>query len=213
VTSVKVGDNVCVQPIIYDETCCVCHRGLINCCDQLGLVGLSGWGGGLCEHVVLPASFVKLLPDSVPLEVGALVEPLAVGWHSVQVSPYQDGDCALVLGVGPIGLAVVLALARRKCQKIIVSAKGRKRKDLAKQFGAHHVIDPTTVDVSEVVKRFTNGEGVDIAFDTAGTQIAVDTALKAIKARGTLVNLAVWGERVALDMNDMLFGERGYMSA
>ncbi|KIW60704.1 chlorophyll synthesis pathway protein BchC [Exophiala xenobiotica] len=211
VEHVKPGDRVCVQPTIYDGDCRACKRGLVNCCDQNGFVGLSGWGGGLCEHMVVPASCVKPLPDNISLEVGALIEPLAVGWHAVDISPYKDGDAALVLGGGPIGLAVVQALAGKGCQRIIVSEVSGRRRQFAKQFGAHHVIDPTAVDVVAEVDRLTDGEGADVGFDAAGVQLAVDSAFKAIKARGTLVNIAVWEKRAALQMNDVVFRERAYM--
>ncbi|KIX92880.1 uncharacterized protein Z520_11356 [Fonsecaea multimorphosa CBS 102226] len=211
VKNVKPGDRVCVQPTIYDGSCRACKRGLVNCCDKNGFVGLSGWGGGLCEHMVVPESCVKPLPDNIPLEVGALIEPLAVGWHAVDISPYKDGDAALVLGGGPIGLAVVQALVGRGCKNIIVSEVSGRRREFAKQFGAHHVIDPVKVDVVEEVEKLTNGEGADVGFDAAGVQVAVDTAFKAIKARGTLVNIAVWEKRATLQMNDIVFRERGYM--
>lgn len=172
---------------------------------------MSGWGGGLAEHMVVPASCVKPLPDNISLEVGALIEPLAVGWHAVDISPYKDGDAALVLGGGPIGLAVVQALAGKGCKKIIVSEVSGRRRQFAQQFGAHHVIDPTAVDVVEEVDRLTGGEGADVGFDAAGVQVAVDSAFKAIKARCTLVNIAVWEKRAALQMNDVVFRERAYM--
>ncbi|EXJ75231.1 uncharacterized protein A1O5_01927 [Cladophialophora psammophila CBS 110553] len=211
VKNVKPGDRVCVQPTIYDGSCRACKRGLVNCCDKNGFVGLSGWGGGLCEHMVVPESCVKPLPDNIPLEVGALIEPLAVGWHAVDISPYKEGDSVLVLGGGPIGLAVVQALVGKGCKTIIVSEVSGRRREFAKQFGAHHVIDPVKADVVEEVERLTNGEGADVGFDAAGVQVAVDTAFKAIKARGTLVNIAVWEKRATLQMNDIVFRERGYM--
>lgn len=71
----RVGDRVCVQPIIYDGTCGACEDGLINCCDQNGFIGLSGWGGGLSEHVVVPEYAVYQLPDNVPLEIGGKSRP------------------------------------------------------------------------------------------------------------------------------------------
>ncbi|KAJ9613272.1 hypothetical protein H2200_003214 [Cladophialophora chaetospira] len=211
VEKIKVGDRVCVQPIIYDGSCRACKRGLVNCCDKNGFVGLSGWGGGLCEHMVVPESCVKSLPDNVPLEVGALIEPLAVGWHAVDISPYKEGDSVLVLGGGPIGLAVVQALVGKKCKNIIVSEVSGRRREFAKQFGAHHTVDPTKVDVVEEVEKLTGGEGADVGFDAAGVQPAVDTAFRAIKARGTLVNIAVWEKRATLAMNDIVFRERAYM--
>lgn len=211
VTHVKAGDNVCIQPTIWCSGCRSCRRELVNCCDGNGFLGLSGWGGGMSEATNAPASAVKLLPDNIPLDVGALVEPLAVGWHSVSISPFKEGDSALVLGGGPIGLSVIQALVSKGCQNIIVSEVAKRRRQFATEFGAHHVIDPTTTDVVSEVEKLTGGLGADVAFDCAGVQVAVDSAFKAIKARGTLVNVAVWKSRASLNMNDIVFRERAYM--
>ncbi len=207
----NAGDRVCVQPTIYDGECLSCRRGLVNCCDKNGFIGLSGWGGGMSEHIVVPQDSVKKLPDNVSLEIGALVEPLAVGWHAVSISPYKPGDQALVVGGGPIGLAVVQVLKAKGCDNIIVSEISPRRKQYAKEFGAHHVIDPSKDDAVAEVKRLTNGEGVDIAFDAAGVQVGLDTAMLAIKARGMVVNIAVWEKRATLNMNHLVFRERAYM--
>ena len=211
VQGLKGGDRVCVQPTIYDDECLSCRRGLVNCCDKNGFIGLSGWGGGMSEHVVVPQHSVKKLPDNVSLEVGALVEPLAVGWHAVSISPYKPGDRVLVLGGGPIGLAVVQALRARSFDTIIVSEISPRRKQYAREFGAHHVIDPNKDDVVKEVQRFTHGEGVDVAFDAAGVQVGVDAAMLAVKARGMVVNIAVWEKRATLNMNELVFRERAYM--
>jgi threonine dehydrogenase-like Zn-dependent dehydrogenase len=211
VTRLKVGDRVCVQPTIYDGDCLSCRRGLVNCCDQNGFIGLSGWGGGMSEHIVVPQDSVKKLPDNVSLEIGALVEPLSVGWHAVSISPYKKGDCVLVLGGGPIGLAVVQVLRAQECDTIIVSEISSRRMQYAKEFGAHHVVDPSKGDLVAEVKRLTHGAGVDLAFDAAGVQVGLDSALCSIKARGMLVNIAIWEKRATLNMNDVVFRERAYM--
>ena len=75
------------------------------------------------------------------------------------------------------------------------------------------MIDPSEQDVVQVTKDLTKGEGVDVVFDAAGVQVAVDFGLKSVKPRGTFVNIALWGaQRVELDMITMLFGERRYMA-
>lgn len=70
VSDMQPGERVVVQPIIYDGTCAACKEGFINCCDKNGFVGLSGWGGGLAEHIVVPRASVFAIPESVSLEVG-----------------------------------------------------------------------------------------------------------------------------------------------
>jgi len=161
--------------------------------------------------MVAPLSMVKKLPENVSLELGALIEPLAVGWHAVKISPYKDGDSVLVLGGGPIGLSVVQALIGKGCKNIIVSEVSKRRRQFATDFGAHHTIDPTKTDVVEEVARLTSGQGADVAFDAAGVQVGLDSAMQAIKARGMLVNIAVWEKRASLAMNDLVFRERAYM--
>ena len=121
VKGLREGQRVAVQPIIFDKECKACQQGLPNCCTQFGFIGLSGGGGGMSEYVIVREDAIKPLPDDFPLDLGALVEPLAVGWHAVSNSPYKDGDNVLVLGGGPIGLAVVLALIGKGCKNIIVA--------------------------------------------------------------------------------------------
>ncbi|MCJ1486097.1 hypothetical protein MMC06_006273, partial [Schaereria dolodes] len=211
IDDLKVGQRVVVQPIIYDGTCGACKEGYINCCDSNGFVGLSGWGGGLSEHVVLPRSFVYAIPDSVSLEVGALVEPLAVAWHAVNMSPLRKGDSVLILGGGPIGLAVIQVLKVKGAEKIIVSEVAPRRKEFAKQFGAHYVLDPTKDDIVVRVREICDGQGANIAFDAAGVQAGLDQAILAIRARGTLVNIAIWEKNASIFPNNLVFRERRYM--
>jgi len=151
------------------------------------------------------------LPDNVPLDVGALVEPLSVGWHAVDVSPWEPGQAVLILGGGPIGLAVIQALRARGAEKIIVSEVSPRRKEYAKQFGASHVLDPTKEDIVARCKEICEGQGVHVAFDAAGVQAGLDAAILAVRARGTIVNIAVWDKRCSLFPNDMVFKERKYM--
>lgn len=73
----------------------------------------------MSEYTTCPAEYIKKLPDDMPLEIGALVEPLAVAWHAVSTSPFKDGDSVLVLGGGPIGLSVILSLLAKGCKNVI----------------------------------------------------------------------------------------------
>jgi 2-desacetyl-2-hydroxyethyl bacteriochlorophyllide A dehydrogenase len=211
VTSFSPGDRVVIQPIIFDDTCPACLDGLQNCCFQNGFIGLSGWGGGLAEHIVVPQSALYHLPSNVPLEIGALVEPLAVGWHAVKISPFKPGDSALVLGGGPIGISVILALKAKGCTNIIVSEVSKTRQEFAKKFGAQHVIDPTTSDIVATVRSLTDNKGAHVTFDCAGVQAALDQAVHATRARGTIVNIAIWEKPCTINTNDFNFKERSYM--
>ncbi|KAF2712135.1 sorbitol dehydrogenase [Pleomassaria siparia CBS 279.74] len=211
VTNYNKGDRVAVQPIIYDGTCGACLEGLHNCCWSNGFVGLSGWGGGLAEYIVVPTTTLYRLPDNVPLEIGALIEPLAVGWHAVKISPFREGDAVLILGGGPIGISVLLALKARGASKIIVSEISKKRQEFAKNFGAHYVIDPTKEDVVKRCRDLCDQQGVHVVYDCAGVQAGLDSAIHAVRARGTVVNIAIWEKACSIVPNDLTFKERKYM--
>ncbi|KAF2741096.1 sorbitol dehydrogenase [Polyplosphaeria fusca] len=211
VSDYKPGDRVAIQPIIYCGTCGACQEGVPNCCYSNGFVGLSGWGGGLAEHIVVPTTTLYHLPDNVPLEIGALIEPLAVGWHAVKISPFKKGDAVLVLGGGPIGISTILALKAKGADKIIVSEVSRKRQEFAKRFGCHYVIDPTKEDVVQRCRELCDNQGVHVSFDCAGVQVGLDAAVQATRARGTIVNIAIWEKQCSITPNMFCFKERRYM--
>ena len=127
------------------------------------------------------------------------------------MSPFKEGDSVLILGGGPIGLAVVQALVAKGAEKIIVSEVAPNRREFAKQFGAHHVIDPVRDDVVAKVFEICDGRGVNVAFDAAGVQAGLDKAVLAVRPRGTLVNIAVWERPISFNPNNLTFRERNYM--
>ena len=141
----------------------------------------------------------------------ALVEPLAVAWHAVNISPLKKGDSVLILGGGPIGLAVVQALKAKGADRIIVSEMAPRRKEFAKHFGADYVLDPTKDDIIARVREICDGKGANLAFDAAGVQPGLDQAVLAVRARGTLVNIAVWAKPATIVPNHFTFRERHYM--
>lgn len=141
----------------------------------------------------------------------ALVEPIAVAWHSINISPLKKGDKVLVLGAGPIGLAVIQCLKAKGADTIIASEVAPRRREFAKEFGAHHILDPTQDDIVARVREICGGVGADLAFDAAGVQAGLDQAMKALCAQGTLVNIAVWEKPAQLQMNDLVFRERKYV--
>ena len=139
------------------------------------------------------------------------MEPLAVAWHAVKISPFKRGDSALVLGGGPIGLAVVQVLKARGAEKIILSEMALGRQEFARGFGAHYVLDPSKDDVATKVREICDGRGANVAFDAAGVQAGLDQAMQAIRARGTLVNIAVWEKTATITPSWLCFRERKYM--
>ncbi|KAL7272801.1 hypothetical protein RUND412_004376 [Rhizina undulata] len=210
---IKVGDRVVVEPIIYDGSCKPCLRGMRNCCDRFGIVGLSGGGGGLAEYVTVDENIVHVLPDNIPTDIAALIEPLAVAWHAISVATSVPPQTALILGAGPIGLAILLCLQAHGVQEIIVSEVSQIRKAYAKDLGASRVLDPRTDDVVSISREFCDGEGPDVVFDCAGLQQTLDLALAAVRTGGTVANIAIWENGVEFRPTEWLLKEKRYVGS
>ena len=174
---------------------------------------MSGGGGGMSEEVVVPARAVMALPSNIGLDVGALVEPLAVAWHAVDASPIaniKEPKC-VVLGGGPIGLAVVQVLLARGAKLVICAEVAKKRQEFAHEFGAHHVIDPSKQDVGSTALELCGGvNGPDIVFDCAGVPASLKSACQAVRSRGSVVNVAIWEKEVPFNPNWLVFREASY---
>lgn len=169
-----------------------------------------GGGGGLSDALCVPSTTVLKLPPNVSLDVGALIEPLSVAWHAISAAPLQLDDTVLVLGGGPIGLAIIQCLVAKGVKKIIVSEVAESRRRFAKDFGAQHIFDPRSDDLVKISGELTGGVGPDVVFDCAGVPASINTACKAVKARGTVVNVAIWEKEIPFQPNMLVFKEAKY---
>jgi (R,R)-butanediol dehydrogenase/meso-butanediol dehydrogenase/diacetyl reductase len=190
VTDVKVGDRVAVWPIYYCGTCAACRKGRFNICTQIGFHGVTSDGGGMAEFTTVRASMVHALPENVDLRLGALVEPMAVGWNAVGRSGVEAGGTALIAGAGPIGIGVWFALKARGVEKVLVSEPNRDRRAAIAALGAT-VVDPVTEDLAAAVAAVSDGDGVDVAFDAAGVGPAITSTLASLTPGGRVVIIAL----------------------
>lgn len=208
VTNVKAGDRVVVEPIVACGKCPACQEGKYNLCSSLGFHGLCGSGGGFAEYTVFPSEFVHKIPDSMSYEQAALIEPIAVALHSVRVGNFKAGDTALVLGAGPIGIATIECLKAAGARLIVVLQRKSIRQEYAKRSGADVVLDPNEVNIPEEIKKLTGGVGVDVCFETTGSQIGIDVGLDSIKFEGTMVVTSIWEGPVNINPNVLVFQEK-----
>lgn len=217
VKSLNYGQRVIVNPAMDERhlgmtSCSPCKTGCHNICKRSVTYGLSAEGGGFCEQSVVKAISCIPLPDSVSLKVGALSEPLAVAWHCIRISGFKQGQTALVLGAGPIGLAILCLLKVWGASKTIISEVTEARIEQAKKFGANAVVNPLepfsgnredeiTDPVVAACRDLTDGDGVDVAFDATGMQSTLDAAISAVKPRGTIFNVAIHERPLLLNLN------------
>ncbi|GLB12173.1 hypothetical protein AtubIFM57258_009453 [Aspergillus tubingensis] len=210
VTHISPGQRAVVRPTIFDRECIPCKQGYEHCCEKIGFIGLSGYGGGLAKYIVAPAEHFYTIPDNVSLEAAALVEPLAVAWHAVNISPFKPNDNVLVLGGGPVGIGIIQVLELQGAKNIMVAELTENRKRFASDYGATHILDPREVDVAAKVRNLTDGVGADVVFDTAGVEVALNGAIAACRTHGTIVNIALWEKRPAIRVNELMYSEVNY---
>lgn len=185
-----------VDPRLPCGQCVECRNGKDYGCPKQGGIGYNH-SGGLAERVAVPAENLHLLPDSVPLEFAALIEPFAVVVHAIRkmnVLNWTDRD-VLILGGGPIGFALVLALSSYKPRKVIVSEPTAVRREKIAQF-VDLVVDPLERNVAEACREIFAG-GVDVVFDCAGSAPGLADGLDALKCEGTYMNLAMHDKPVS----------------
>ncbi|KAI0688591.1 alcohol dehydrogenase GroES domain protein [Cytidiella melzeri] len=204
------GQNVVVEPLIScrQAGCVPCNNNTRNVCPHTSFLGIAGWGGGLSEYITADQSAVFPLPANTPLDVGAMMEPLAVAWHAINRSAFRKGSTCLILGSGPIGLMVLKALQARGASWIGISEPSDQRREMAVKHKATAIFDPRSDDVVAEVKKATGGQGADVVFDCAGVQPAFELAIAAVRPRGNITCIAIWGPKPSnFNINDMLFKE------
>ncbi len=184
------GEAVTFDSTIYCGRCDYCRRGEINLCDNRRVLGVScedyRQHGAFAEFVVVPQRILYRVPEGVPFEHAALVEPFAIALHAVRRSPPELNDSVVVVGAGMIGLALVQALSRAGSGQLIVVDVAAERLALAAQLGATHTINPATANATEEIFKLTHGRGADLAFEAVGITPTVDLALRCLRKGGAV---------------------------
>ena len=205
VTSLVAGDRVTVEPVYSCGECLACLGGRYNVCSKVGFHGLS-IDGGMAESTVIEATMAHKLPDSVSLEMGALVEPMAVAYHAAKLGDPDREGTALVFGAGPIGIGLWFALRGQGVEDVFVVEPSAVRRASIERLGAA-TLDPTVVDVPSFIAEHTKGNGVTAAYDAAGVQASVETALACLGAARTMVSVAIYEKPLATPLLQLVLRE------
>lgn len=193
VTRLKVGDRVALEPGKTCGKCRFCREGKYNLCQDVIFFATPPVNGVFQEYVAHEASLCFKLPDNVSTLEGALIEPLAVGFHAAIQGDAHAGQKAVVFGAGCIGLVTMMALKARGVTNVVVVDIMQKRLDKALELGAAAVINSAEEDVLERSKELTEGEGFDLAIETAGTEITASQCIQTVR-KGSVIVLVGYGK-------------------
>ncbi|WP_411954335.1 2,3-butanediol dehydrogenase [Alkalibacillus sp. S2W] len=195
VKTIKVGDRVAVNPTLTHGN----KPEKMDIYDGFSFIGLHG-DGGFTKYANVPESNAYILPDSLTLQDGALVEPMAVAVQAVKEADMKFGDTVAVFGAGPIGLVTILAAKAAGATRIIALDLSEKRLEKAKEFGATDLINSGETNPVEAIHTLEK-DGVDISFEVAGVAPTFEQAIAGTKARGTMVIVSIFAK--SIDWNPM----------
>ncbi|MFR8238536.1 MAG: NAD(P)-dependent alcohol dehydrogenase [Dorea sp.] len=193
VKHLKVGDRVALEPGKTCGHCEFCKTGRYNLCPDVVFFATPPVDGVFQEYVAHEADLCFKLPDNVSTLEGALIEPLAVGFHAAIQGEAHLGQRAVVMGAGCIGLVSMMALKARGVSEVYVVDIMEKRLEKALELGATGVINGAKEDVLERVKELTGGAGMDLVIETAGTEITTRQAIHMAK-KGSNIVLVGYGK-------------------
>ena len=186
VEGLEIGQLVAIEPAIPCGRCEMCLTGHPNLCPNVRFCGTPPIDGVFSDYAVMPAENCIPLPDGFSPVEGALLEPLGVAIHTVDLSHLRVGQTVAVLGAGPIGLLIAAVARSAGAGRIFMTEPIPERRAFALDYVADAVFDPREQDVAAEVKRATNGRGVDVAFEAAGALDTPQNGVDMLRPGGTL---------------------------
>jgi L-iditol 2-dehydrogenase len=187
VKHLKVGDRVALEPGKTCGHCEFCRSGKYNLCPDVVFFATPPVDGVFQEYVAHEAALCFKLPDNVSTMEGALIEPLAVGFHAALTSEAKIGQTALVTGAGCIGLVSMLALKALGVSRVFVTDVVPRRLEKAAALGASAIINAAEGNVPRVVNELSGGKGVDLVIETSGNEKSAEAGIEAARKGAVLV--------------------------
>lgn len=205
VTGIRAGDRVTFDSTVWCGECERCRRGDVNLCDRRTVLGVSCADyrrhGAVAEFVSVPARIVYALPDAVPFEHAALIEPLSVAMHAVDRRPPRPHEAVLVIGCGMIGLLVIQVLRARGCRSVTAVDLDERRLALAARMGT------LNVSAREDNTAETLSVPFDLAIEAVGRPETVARAIRSVRKGGAVVLVGNVTPAVELPLQDVVTRE------
>lgn len=173
---VKVGDRVAVEPYLNCGACQPCRAGFMNCCESLRVLGVHA-DGGLADYLLVPADKAHV-SNSLTYEQLALVETLGIGTHAVQRARVGANDLVLVVGAGPIGLAVVQFAKLAEATVAVMDLAENRLRFCREHLGADAVLQPAGDETLARLRNALGGDRPTAVFDATGNAASMHEAFR-----------------------------------
>jgi threonine dehydrogenase-like Zn-dependent dehydrogenase len=183
VSELEIGAPVVVEPFLGCGRCYPCRAGKSNCCVNLQIIGVHR-PGGYAEYLTAPASHVHRIPAGLSLTVASFAEPVAIGVQACRRGQVAAGEEVLILGCGPIGLALI-EVAKARGARVIAADLAPARLAFAAQLGAEAL--PAGEGLLAAVLDRTGGEGAPVVIEATGSPGAMESTVDLVAAGGRIV--------------------------
>ncbi len=190
VSNVKPGDRCSVEPYLNCQQCYACRRGFTNCCEHHKTLGVM-CDGGLTERILLPARKLHLA-GALSMEQAALVETLAIGCHAVDRSGCKQGETALVVGAGPIGLSALEFVKLSGARPIVADISEARLAFVRNTMGVPDTLAIRN-DASDIenLESMTQGQRADVVIDATGNSKSMVRAMEFAAFAGRIVYVGI----------------------
>ena len=204
----KRGDRVTFDSTIYPLDDWYTLKGMYNLSGNRMVLGVSPKEyrrhGAFAENVNVPQHILYKIPDNVSFTQAAMVEPVAVAAHAVELSSPAWNDTVAVIGTGMIGLFIIQVLRSKGCGKIIAVDMDQVKLNLSLQLGADYTFDPGKETMREEILSLTSGRGADHVFEAVGSEAAVSTAIGLVRKGGTVTLVGNLSSSVAIPLQSIV---------
>lgn len=181
------GERVAVDPALPCGQCESCRDGLRNLCPAVVFAGHGEFDGGLRQYLAWPSWALHRLPDGLSASDGAMLEPLGVALHALDLGHLRIGATVAVVGAGPIGLLLIQAARRAGAIRVVVVEPLVHRREAALRLGADVALDVVAALDESAMTDALGGTGADVVFELAGTDLAVELSLLAARPGARVV--------------------------
>ncbi|RFC43834.1 MAG: L-iditol 2-dehydrogenase [Verrucomicrobia bacterium] len=182
------GARVAFDSMIFCGQCESCRSGHTNLCPDRRVIGVScpdyRRHGAFAEYVAIPQHLLVPLPEGLSFEEAAFGEPVGVALHAVNLVKPNQGDTAVVVGAGLIGLLVIQALKRAGCSRVLAVDLDENRLELARELGAELGLKASAPDVLSQVRDWAGDDGADIAMEVVGITPTIQLAVRSVRKGG-----------------------------
>ncbi|BAU96960.1 Zn-dependent alcohol dehydrogenase [Corynebacterium suranareeae] len=201
----KIGDRVVICPMFYCGTCYACSIGRVNACKEMSVYGCYE-DGSLVDEQVVPFANLFKIPDSLPIDLAPLVEPISIAMQACKRGRPVQGEKVLVNGAGPIGVLAVRYLKDQGCD-VAVSDMVQSRLDLAVHCGADKtfLVPDGTQDTQ--IAQWTDGNGPSLIIDATGSPASLASAIDQVATAGRVVCVGISDRELVFDMRTLVSKE------